>query len=102
MQKDHGLADDLLIGPARGDRSGAYRTDPFDFPKPLRCLLDDIEHGSAEGLDQPTGVQRGDTLDHPGAEVSLDAGQRVLWRNFDEDRLELSTVLAIRNPCTRH
>jgi len=67
MQKDYDLADDLLIGPARGDLSGAYRTDPFDFPKPLRCLLDDVEYGGTEGFDQPAGLHRTDTRDHPGA-----------------------------------
>src|ERR1700737_4565188 len=101
MQKNHDLANNLLIGPARGDLSGANFPDPIDLSQPRGRLLNDIEHGGTEGLDQPPGVYRTNTLDHPGAEVALDAGQRVRRRNPDEDRLELSAVLAIRDPCTR-
>src|ERR1700684_1434768 len=101
MQEDHDLADDLLVSPARGDFSGANFPDPIDLSQPRGRLLNDIEHGGTEGLDQSTGVHRTNTLDHSGAEVALDAGQRVRWRNPDEDRLELSAVLAIRDPCAR-
>jgi hypothetical protein len=51
MQEDHDFANDLLIGPARRDLSGTYRTNPLDLPKPLRCLLDDVEYGGTEGAD---------------------------------------------------
>ena len=77
-----------------GDLAGADRADPLDLAQPFGGPLDDVEHGGAEGRDQPAGVDRANTLDHAGAEVALDAGQRVRRRNPDEDRLELS-------PCSR-
>jgi hypothetical protein len=75
VQEDHDAANDLLVGPAGGDLSGADFADARNFAKPFGRLLDDVEHRRAEGLHQLAGIDRADALDHARTEVALDAGQ---------------------------
>ncbi len=49
LQKDHDLADDLLLGPGLGDALLALRADTAQRQQLLRVVLDDIEHSLAEG-----------------------------------------------------
>ena len=98
VQEHHDLADDLLVGPAGGDLPGPLLTDAADLAQALRSLLDDVEYRRAEGADQPAGVDRADAFDHAGAEVALDAGERVRRSDLDEHRAELPAVLPIGDP----
>jgi hypothetical protein len=64
VQEDHDLANDLLVGPAGGDFSGANFANAGNFTQTLRRVLDDIEYRRAEGFHQFSGIDRADALDH--------------------------------------
>ena len=98
VQEQHDLADDLLVRPAPDDAPGALGADPVHLAQPLGLLLDDVEHGLAEGRDQPLGVDRADALDHAGAEVLLDALGRGRRGGPQEGGLELQAVRAVVDP----
>ena len=49
MQIQHDLPNHLLPGPAGDDPLGALRTDAGHLSQSLGLLLDDVEHGFAEG-----------------------------------------------------
>ena len=98
VQEQHDLADHLLLGPAVRDPRGALGPDAGDLAQALGRLLDDVEHGLAEGLHQLAGVDRADALDHAGAEIALDALQRGRRGGLEEGGLELQAVGAVVDP----
>ena len=79
---------------------GALRTDPGHLTQAARLLLDDFEHGFAEGSDQLLRVDRPDAADHPGAEIFLDPLDRGRRRRLEERRLELDAVGAVVDPAS--
>ena len=101
VQEQHDLADHLLLGPAAADALGALGPDAGDLPQALGALLDGVEHGLAERLDQLAGVDRADALDHAGAEIALDALQRGRRGGLEEGGLELQPVGAVVDPGAR-
>jgi hypothetical protein len=65
VQEHHDFADDLLVGPGRGDPGGTLGADARDPPQASRLCLDDVEDVGAELSDKPPGVDRSDATDHP-------------------------------------
>ena len=100
VQEQHDLADHLLLGPAPDDPLGTLRADAGHLAQAARLLLDDFEHGLAEGADQLPRVDRPDAADHPGAEVFLDPLDRRRRRRLEERRPELDAVGAIVDPAS--
>jgi hypothetical protein len=66
--------------------------------QPLGCLLDGVEHGLAERLDELSGVDRADALDHAEDEVLLDALQRGGRGRSEEGGLERQAAGAVVHP----
>jgi hypothetical protein len=98
VQEQHDLADHLLLRPAGDDAGGALGTDAGDLAQAVRLLLDQVEHGLAEGGDQLLRVDRTDAADHAGAEVLLDALQRGWRGRLQEGGLELQAMGAVVDP----
>ena len=92
VQEQHDLADHLLLGPASLDACGPLGPDAGHLLQPFGCLLDGIEHGLAERLDQLAGVDRADALDHAGAEIAQDTLERGRRGRFQEGSLELQPM----------
>ena len=92
MQKDHDLADDLLLGPGSDDALGPARPDALHLAQAAGGGLDDIEDFVAEGLHQAFGVDGADAADHAGGEVFLHALDRGWRRGFEELRPELQSM----------
>ena len=59
------IADGFLVAPGQPDLGGPLGTDAGDLDQPLALLLDDVEHGLAERLDQLLRIDRADALDQP-------------------------------------
>jgi hypothetical protein len=73
-----------LLDPTADDALRPFRANPGDFAPPARLLLDDVEHGIAEGAHQLLRVDRPDAADHAGAEILLNPfGRRgtIAFRN---------------------
>ena len=101
VQKDHDLADDLLLRPGCGNALGADRADAIDLTQPIRLGFDDVEHLLPECLDHLPGVARANTADHAGGEILLDALDGTGRRGAHEPRLELLAMGAVVDPITR-
>src|SRR5437867_1685737 len=76
MQEHHDLAHDLLLGPGVRDALGAYRANARHLAQALRLGFDRVEYLLSESPNEFLGVDRADTPDHAGAEVSFDAINR--------------------------
>ena len=100
MQKQHDLADHLLLGPAGNDPFGTLWADPSHFAQAARLLLDDIEHGITEGPHQLSGVDRPDPADHPGAEIFLDPLGRRRRGRLKEQSSELDAMGPVVDPAS--
>ncbi len=50
VQKDHDLADHILLGPGGDDTAGSYRTDAVHLPEAVRLRLNDVEYLVPEGV----------------------------------------------------
>ncbi len=98
MQEQHDLADDLLLGPARGDALGALRPDALDLAEATGLLLDDVEHRLSKGLHEALGVGWTDAADHAGTEVAFDAVEGRRWGHLEEGGAELQAVGAVVVP----
>ena len=66
--------------PALADALNAARADALDLLEEGRALVDDRQGALAEDLDDLAGEMRADALDEAGAEVLLDALERVRRR----------------------
>ena len=73
VQKDHDLANDLLIRPSICNALGANRTNSGDLTKPTGLGLDDIEDFFAKRLHHLLGIDRPNPADHSRAKVLFDA-----------------------------
>src|SRR5262249_18925448 len=98
VQKQHDLADDLLLGPARDDALCAFRTDSSHLTQTARLLRDDVKYGFAKRAHELLRIDRADTANHPGAEILLDALNRGWCRCFEKRGLELDAMGAVVNP----
>jgi hypothetical protein len=68
------------------------------FAQAIGLLLDDVEHGFAEGPHKLLRVDRPDAADHPRAEIFLDPLNRR-WRGSLEERgSELDAVRTVVDP----
>ena len=101
VQEQHDLADHLLLGPASLDACGPLGPDAGHLLQPFGCLLDGVEHGLAERLDQLAGVDRADALDHAGAEIAQDTLERGRRGRFQEGSLELQPMRSVVDPAAR-
>lgn len=98
LQKDHDLANDFLLGPGIGDAPLALATNARECQQLFRVVLDDVEHPLAKGLDQFMCEMRPYTLDHPGAQITLNALQCTGRNHAQLPRLELQAMLAVVDP----
>jgi hypothetical protein len=98
LQEDHHLLDRLLLLPRTGDHPGALGPKTGDLDQAARLLLDHLQGGLAEVIDDPLGHLGADALDQSRAEVAADAldggGQHRLV-GLD---LELAAVLRVAAP----
>jgi len=67
VQEEHYLADHLLFGPAGDDPLRALGANAGHLPQPTRLLLDNVEHGLAEGPHELFRIDRPNATDHAGA-----------------------------------
>ena len=98
VQKQHDLPNHLLLGPARDDPLRALRADAGHLTKAIGLLLDDVEHGFAEGAYKLLRIDRPDAADHAGAEIFLDPLDRRRRRSLEERGSELDAVRAVVDP----
>ena len=98
VQEQHDLADDLLLGPAGDDPLRALRADAGHLAQAVGLLLDDVEHGFAEGAHELLRIDRPDAADHAGAEIFLDALDRRRCRRLEERGSELDAMRAVVDP----
>src|SRR5271166_1200702 len=71
---------------------------PSHLPQTARLLLNDVEHGIAEGAHQLPYVDRPYAADHPGAQILLDPLGRRRRRGLEERGPELDAVGAVVDP----
>src|SRR5712671_6956047 len=88
VQEQHDLSNHLLLGPARDDTRRTFWADPGHLAQAIWLLLDDVEHGFAEGPHQLPRVDRPDAADHPRTEIFLDPLNRRWWGSLEERGLE--------------
>ena len=100
MEKEHDLADDLLVGPPRDDALCSQRANAGDLAQTLGRLLNDVEDRLAERARELGGVDRADAADHPGAEIFLDPLQSRRRGRLEKARAKLDPVCAIVRPCS--
>ena len=98
VQEQHDLADNLLLGPTTNDALRPLRADPGHVAQAARLLLDDVEHGIAEGAHQLLRVDRPDAADHARAEILLDPLGRRRCCGLEERGFELDAVGAVIDP----
>jgi hypothetical protein len=84
VQKQHDLANHLLLGPAGDYPLRPLWADTGHFAQTTRLLLDDIEHGFAEGAHELLCIDRPDAADHARAEILLDPLDRGGRRSLEE------------------
>src|SRR5215467_8564566 len=98
VQKQHDLADDLLLGPARDDALCAFRADSGHLSQTARLLRDDVEYSFAKRAHELLRIDRANTSDHPRAEILLDALNHGRGRHFEKRGSELDAMGAVVNP----
>src|SRR5271166_2686842 len=64
----------------------------------MRLLVDDLEHGFAEGADELLRINRPDAADHARAEIFLDPLDRRWRRSLQERGFEMDAMRPIVNP----
>ena len=101
VQKDHDVANHLLLGPGRDHAGGALGADAVEFLQAVGGLRDDVEHLGAEGLHQFAGKVRANAFDHARTEVALDALQRGWGHDTQLRGLELQAMRAVGHPAAR-
>ena len=98
MQKEHDLADDLLLRPPGDDALGTLRPNPGHFTQAGRFLIDDVEYRLAKGAHELLGIDGPDAADHARAEVLLDPLDRRRRRDLEKRGSELNAVNAVIHP----
>jgi len=98
VQEQHDLPDHPLLGAAGDNALRTLRADPGHLAQATRLLLDDVEHGFAEGAHELLRIHRPDPADHPGPEIFLDPLNRRWGRSLEERGLELDTVGMVVDP----
>ena len=98
VQEQHDLANHLLLRPAGDDPLRALRADAGHLAQAIGLLLDDVEHGFAEGAHELLRIDRPDAADHAGAEIFLDPLDRRWRRSLEERGFELDAVRAVVDP----
>ena len=76
----------------------ALRAYPGHLTQAIGLLLDDVEHGFAEGADELFRVDRPDAADHARAEIFLDALDCGRRRSLEERGFELDAVRTVVGP----
>src|SRR5215472_3788154 len=87
-----------MLSPASDDPLRALGADARDLTQPTRLLLDDVEHGFAEGAHQLLCVDRPDAAKHPGAQIFLDALDCCRGRSLEKRGFKLDAVRAVVDP----
>src|SRR5215211_6693699 len=98
LEADHHLLDGPLLLPRRGDHPGALGTKPRHLDQPPWGLLDHLEGGLAEMLDDPLGHLGADPLDQSRAEIAADPLNRRWQHGGVGLDLELAAVLGMAGP----
>jgi hypothetical protein len=98
LQEHHDLPHDLLLGPGAGHPFLALGSDALQREQTVGFPLDDVKDLLTEGTDQLAGEVRANALDHPGAQVLLNAFERGGRDDPQVPALELKAVLAVVRP----
>jgi hypothetical protein len=98
LQEDHHLLDGLLLLPRGGDHLGALGAKTGHLDQPPRVLLDDLQGGRAEVVDDPLGHLGADPLDQSRAQVAADPLDRCRQHGVVGLDLELAAVLGVAGP----
>src|SRR6516225_433703 len=98
VQEQHDLANYLLLRPTGDNPLRALGANAGHLPQPTRLLLDDVEHGFAEGADELLCVDRPDAAKHAGAQIFLDALDCRRRRCLEERGSELDAMRAVVDP----
>ena len=73
LQKEHHLANFLLVSPSLADHIYPLFPNALYFSELLDLLFDDLQGLFPEGVDNPLGHDGADAFDEAGPEVFLDA-----------------------------
>jgi hypothetical protein len=98
LQEDHHLLDGPLLGPGGRDHRGALGPKAGHLDQPARLLLDHLQGGLAEVVDDPLGHLGADPLDQPRAEVAADPLDRRRQHGVVGLDLELAAILGVAGP----
>jgi hypothetical protein len=98
LEEDHHLLDGPLLLPRGRDHPGALGAKARHLDQPTRLLLDHLQGGLAEVVDDPLGHLRADPLDQPRAEVTADSLNGGGQHRLVHLNLELAAVLGMARP----
>src|SRR2546423_5378285 len=98
MEKDHDLANNLLLGPGIFDALPAHGADAIDIFEAAGFILDNIENPLAKFVDELFGVSWANAFDHAAAQIFLDAFASGRRRGLEQVGLELKAELTIADP----
>jgi hypothetical protein len=98
VEKDHDVANDLLLGPGALDALTTLSADSINVYQPCRFLLDDVENLLAELRDQLLCVNVSDSFNHAASQIFLDAFLSCRRGAVEHHGLELESKLADLNP----
>ena len=98
LEKDHDLADRLLLRPGAHHLGLALGPDSGQLQQPIRIVLDDFEDVRPERADELCGEVGTDAPDHPRAEVLFDAFEGGRRNHPEVLRPELEAVAPVVDP----
>src|SRR6202022_1180603 len=98
LQKDHDLANRLLLAPASRDAAETRLANTIHLEQARWSALYHVEDILAERRNQPAGKVRANPLDHPGSKITPDALDRGGRHHLQECRTELQPMLAVLLP----
>jgi len=98
LQKQHDLADFLLVFPGLLDQGDPFCPDPLDFLQTLYLVLDDVEGLFSEFIDNAVRHLGAQTFYQAGAQVSSNAVNGCWNSGMIGMNLELVTVFWVMRP----
>ena len=102
LEKDHHVADFLLLFPGSRDHLDPLSADPLHLMEFMGVLVNHLEGLFSEFLDDSGGHDRTDSLDQTGSEILLDAADCCGNDDLVVGNLELSAEFGMIEPCPFH
>ena len=99
-QKEHDLADFLLLLPALADSLQPFLPDAFDVQQKVGGLLEDFQRSLVVDGDDLGGEFRADAADRPRGQILFDAFRRGRMGRLEFVGLELLPMLSVDHPAT--